>query len=451
MKKILPFILPVLGILLLVWVYLPGDIPIKFNYGALQIDTSIQKPVLSFQNDRGEFRREFDLKLGLDLKGGTSLTFEADTTQVPSANLQDSLESARDIIERRVNMYGVSEPNVRTVKSGDIYRIVVELPGIDDPTEAVQLIGSTAQLRFRESTVSPTLSTDSAAFLFPEFETETTLTGEDIRKASVMYSQETGEPLVQLDFDGEGAQEFADITKRNVGKQVAIYLDEMLLSAPVVQQPILDGTAVITGSYTIEDAKQLAVAINSGALPLPISLVEQQSIGPTLGQMEVQASLIAGSIGLLAVAVFMVTVYGRLGLIACGALILYGLITLALFRVIPVVLTLPGIAGFILSIGMAVDANILIFERIKEELRKGRSFDAAVRDGFGRAMDAIKDANITTLLVGFILYNPLNWEFLPQFGLIRGFAVTLIIGVFVSLFTGIFITKRLINLFYKIQ
>jgi preprotein translocase subunit SecD len=217
----------------------------------------------------------------------------------------------------------------------------------------------------------------------------------------------------------------------------------------VVQQPIVDGNAVINGSFTVDDAKKLALSINSGALPLPIKLVEQRNIGPTLGASEVQKSIIAGAVGLLMVMVFMIAYYGRLGLIACMALIIYGLISFALFRAIPVVLTLPGIAGFILSIGMAVDTNILIFERIKEELRKGVEFNVAIRLGFGRAIDAIKDANITTLIVAFILFNPLNWDFLPQFGLVRGFALTLAIGVATSLFTGLIITRRLIDIFYK--
>jgi preprotein translocase subunit SecD len=265
----------------------------------------------------------------------------------------------------------------------------------------------------------------------------------------VVFSHETGEPQVQLEFTPEGAQKFADITRRNVGKPVGIFLDQMLLQAPIVQQPILNGNAVISGNFTVEDAKRQVVAINSGALPVPIALVEQRSIEPTLGQREVTMNLFAGIIGILIVMLFMILYYGRLGLIACGALLIYGLVSMAIFRAIPIVLTLPGIAGFILSIGMAVDSNILIFERIKEELRKGREFNNAVRLGFGRAMDAIKDANITTLLVAFILFNPLNWEFLPQFGLVRGFALTLAIGVLISLFTGIFITRRLIRIFYK--
>lgn len=450
MKKIFPYFLPIFGILLLLWINLPVAIPIQFDYGALKIDTTLQRPQLTIKQDNGRIIvRDFALVQGLDLQGGTRLVFEADTKAVSSADIEPALESARDIIERRVNLFGIAEPSVQTVKSGEVYRIAVDLPGVENATDAVDLIGSTAQLTFREqATQSAQIATDGA--MIPQFLEESLLDGGDVKKASLVFSQETSEPLVQLEFTKEGTKIFADITRRNVGRPVAIFLDDIFLSAPVVQQPILDGTAVISGQFTVEAAKELSVAINSGALPLPIVMVEQTSVGPSLGVQEVTLSLFAGIVGLIMVMLFMILYYRKLGVIACAALLIYGLITLAIFRLIPIVLTLPGIAGFILSIGMAVDANILIFERIKDEQRKGRAFDSAIKVGFGRAMDAIKDANITTLLVAFILFNPLNWEFLPQFGLVRGFALTLAIGVIISLFTGVFITKRLITTFYKL-
>jgi preprotein translocase subunit SecD len=301
-------------------------------------------------------------------------------------------------------------------------------------------------LTFREEKILDDKSASPTATLV-----ETKLTGTHIKKASVDFNQQDGKPQVALSFNDEGAKLFGEITQRNVGKPLAIVVDNSLISAPTVQQAILDGNAVITGNFTVDEAKKLAISINSGALPLSIKLVEEKNIGPTLGANEVKKSVYAGGIGLSAVLIFMVLFYGKLGLIASLALIIYGLISYAIFRTIPVVLTLPGVAGFILSIGMAVDSNILIFERIKEELRKGREFDIAFRLGFGRAIDAIKDANITTLLVSFILFNPLNWEFLPQFGMVRGFALTLAIGVATSLFTGVVITKRLISMFYKVK
>ena len=252
-----------------------------------------------------------------------------------------------------------------------------------------------------------------------------------------------------MEFTKEGAKLFEEITGRNVGKPLAIFVDKFLISAPIVNQKITGGKAVITGNFTVKEAKKLAISIRSGSLPVPLKLVKQTRIGPTLGKIEVEKSFKAGIIGLLSVALFMILYYGRFGVVAVIALLLYGLITFAIFRIIPVVLTLPGIAGFILSIGMAVDSNILISERIKEELRKGKPLDIAINLGFGRALDAIKDANFTTLAVAFILFNPLNWSFLPQFGLVKGFALTLGIGVLVSLFTGVFITRRLLKFFIK--
>lgn len=439
--KYISYTLILLTAILVLWIDLPRTIPIKFAVFGQSIDTEIQPLVINIQGERFRYFKEFKTQLGLDLKGGSHLVFEADTSGTKQSDLEDVLNASRDVIERRVNMFGVSEPVVRTIKSGDIYRISVDLPGVYDVAQASALIGQTAQLQFK---------TQQSEEVVEGKDTEITkLTGKDVKKATVTFDPQTGQPQVALEFTKEGGKMFAEITKNNIQKQVGIFLDDVLISAPTVQQEIRDGNAVISGSFTTDDAKQLAVAINSGALPLSINLVEQRSVGPSLGAIEVQRSVTAGVVGLGMVMIFMVAYYGRLGMIANVALMIYGLITFAIFRAVPIILTLPGVAGFILSIGMAVDSNILIFERMKEEKRKGKSFDAAIRLGFGRAIDAIKDANVTTLLVAFILFNPLNWEFLPQFGLVRGFALTLAIGVATSLFTGIVITRRLIQIFYK--
>jgi len=371
---------------------------------------------------------------------------------LPAADRADALASARDIIEKRVNFFGVTEPNVQTAKSGNSERIIIDLPGIENVQEAVALIGQTAQLSFNEeATVSAAVATQTP--VFARLTQQTGLTGKHVKKATVQFGSgdgtQAGSPSVGLKFNSEGAKLFEEITRRNVGKPVGIFIDKALISAPTVQQEIIGGEAVITGQFSIDEAKNLAVAINSGALPVSINLIEQRNIGPTLGKQSIEKSIVAGIIGLSTVILFMIIYYGRLGLIAAAGLLIYGLISYAIFKAIPVVLTLPGIAGFILSIGMAVDSNILIFERMKEESRKGKNFDIAFRLGFGKAIDAIKDANIATLLVAFILFNPLNWDFFPQFGLIRGFALTLSIGVITSLLTGIVITKRLIQTFYK--
>lgn len=440
--KILKILITVLLFLFIIWI----DLPENFHL----VNYTINPPVISVELFGFKIRKEFKTHLGLDLKGGSHLVFEADTSKVAPSDLQDALNSARDIIEKRINYFGVSEPVVQLLKSGDKYRISVDLPGITEISQAIALIGKTAQLSFKEeATVEAKVATTTP--LLARLTKDTGLTGKHIKKAQVTFDPQTGKPQVALSFNKEGVKLFSEITSRNVGKPVAIVIDGILISAPTVQQPITDGNAVITGNFTINEAKKLAIAINSGALPLPIKLVEQRNIGPTLGENEVKKSVYAGVVGLLMVLFFMVVYYRKLGVIASIALIIYGLISLAIFRLIPVVLTLPGVAGFILSIGMAVDANILIFERIKEEQRAGKEFDIAIKLGFGRAIDAIKDANITTLLVAFILFNPLNWEFLPQFGMVRGFALTLAIGVATSLFTGVVITKRLIAMFYKLR
>ena len=422
----------------LIWVDLPYNIKTKY-----ELPSKIDVNIFGLN-----IKKEFNTKLGLDLKGGSNLIFEADTSKVRREDLTDALNSARDVIERRVNFFGVTEPQIQTIKSGNVYRLSVDLPGISNYEEAIKLIGQTAQLTFKELPDGKIATTTP---IFVQLTKNTGLSGTHILKSTIEFDSQTGKPQVGLKFNKKGTDLFAAITKRNIGKPVGIFIDNMPLTTPTVQTEILDGSAVITGTFTTDEAKKLTIAINSGALPLPIKLVEQKNIGPTLGDIEVKKSVYAGTVGLIMVLLFMIICYGRLGLIASLALIIYGLISLFIFKAIPVVLTLPGIAGFILSISMAVDSNILIFERIKEEQRKDKSFDIAVRLGFGHAIDAIKDANITTLIVAFILFNPLNWEFLPQFGIVRGFALTLAIGVATSLFTGVVITKRLITMFYKVK
>ncbi len=446
--KIIKYFLLILLFGLVIWIDLPENYPVNMNVAGKKIQFVLGPPVITWTQNGQVVKKEIKTNLGLDLKGGSHLVFEADISKVKAEDLSDAISSARDIIERRVNLYGVSEPVVQTIKSGSIHRISVDLPGIEDVSEAVGLIGQTAQLTFKEEGNFDEKIATAAPDIY-KLNKDTGLTGKHVKKSTVTFNPQNGQPQVSLEFTPAGAKIFADVTKRNIGKQVGIFVDYFPLSAPVVQQAITDGNAVISGSFTVDGAKQLAIAINSGALPVPIKLIEQRNIGPTLGAAEVNKSIVAGMAGLAMVLLFMILYYGRLGIIASMGLIIYGLISFAIFRLIPIVLTLPGIAGFILSIGMAVDTNILIFERIKEEVRKGKNTDIAIRLGFGRAIDAIKDANVTTLIVAFILFNPLNWEFLPQFGLVRGFALTLAIGVATSLFTGIVITKRLIKWFYK--
>ena len=436
--------------LLALLIDLPRQIPINLSLGSRNISTSIRRPTFELNLGPIHWRRELDIRQGLDLKGGAHLVFEADMGAIIESDREDSIKGVREIIARRIDLYGVSEPLIQTSSDGDRYRIIAELPGVKNTKEAIDLIGQTAQLDFREEPNEPQAASESGGSQpsILDFQ-KTDLTGKDLAKAQVEFNQSgTGAPVVALGFTDEGKDKFGELTKRNVGKRLAIYLDEMLLTAPVVQQPITTGDAVISGDFTVNEAKNLAIQLNAGALPVPVTVVEERTVGATLGQDSVFRSLRAGIIGLGLVILFMAAYYGRLGAIADLALIVYGLLTLAMYKLIPITLTLPGLAGFILSVGMAVDANILIFERMKEEERSGKPWRTAMELGFGRAWDSIKDANVATLMTAFVLLNPFEWSFLPTSGLARGFALTLAIGVLTGLFTGIVVTRTFLRVLY---
>lgn len=511
----------------------------------------------------GNFKRDLNVRLGLDLKGGSMLLYQADTSQVGDQDKQTAVDGVRDVIERRVNAYGVSEPIIRTMKSGDSWRISVELAGITDVNEAIKLIGETPTLEFKEETVPVPLTDEEkkqaeeenaavkqlaqevlqkalngedfatlantysedpsniidsttnekaggdlgfaqkgsyvATFddvlftkmkdneMYPELVesefgyhiikrtasqtidqngeqieqvrashillrtksttessindpyTSTGLTGKNLRRAEVQYSQTTSEPEVSLQFDDEGAKLFSELTQKNVGKTLAIYLDGVPISTPTVNTAITNGQAVITGSFTIDEAKELAKRLNSGALPVPITLIQQQTVQASLGEQSIYRSFFAGALGFILVALFMIICYRLPGLLAVIALSIYTLIILALFKIWPVTLSLAGVAGFILSIGIAVDANILIFERTKEELRAGAPLLRAIETGFERAWASIRDSNVSSIITSLILI----W-FGTSF--IKGFAVTLIIGILVSMFSAITITRTFLRL-----
>lgn len=415
----------------------PKNYPLSFNIFGKQVSFSISSPSIHLTKPF-VFDRELVIKQGLDLQGGTEVTLKADMSNVEPADRQDALDSAKEIIARRVDLYGVAEPSIKTIVSQDDYRIAVALPGVSNPDEALNLIGQTASLDFYDMPVA----TDSPTYndLKP-----TGLTGKDLKKTSVGFDSQTGKPQINLQFTQEGGKKFGEITTRNIGKPVWILLDGQVLTYPTVQQAILDGNAVINGDYTIEEAKNMVITLNAGALPVPIEIIEQQNIAPTLGAQSVSKSIQAGLVGLSLVALFMVMNYGWLGFIADIGLIIYGLLTLAVYKLVPITVTLPGLAGFILSIGMAVDSNILIFERMKEEMRKGNDWSRSMELGFGKAWDAIKDANIATLITTFVLFNPFDWTFLNSSGMVRGFALTLFLGIAISLFTGIFVTRNLLR------
>lgn len=490
----------------------------------------------------GSYRRDISLRLGLDLQGGTSLVYQADVSNIPDADRSSALSGVRDVIERRVNAFGVSEPSIQTSQVSGQYRVSVDLAGVKDINQAIKLIGETPLLEFREAgglpddqakkkaeevvaklqdpkadfaALAKQYSDDQSAQInggdlgfskrsqfVPEFDTvlfdnlkigqttpapiktqfgyhiirklaerqvddngqkvtevhgahilvmttegaaatgsfkQTGLTGKQLKRADVAFDPQTGAPQVQLQFNSEGTKLFAELTKRNVNKVVAIFLDGAPISEPMVNEEITSGTAVINGNFTLKDSKELAQRLNAGALPVPITLISQQNVGASLGQQSVERSLVAGLIGLVLVALFMIIYYRLPGVIAVIALIIYSLLVLAIFKLWPVTLTLAGIAGYILSIGMAVDANILVFERTKEEIQDGRPLRSAIDAGFKRAWLSIRDSNVSSLITSFILI----W-----FGtsLIKGFAVTLTIGILVSMFTAITVTRTLLFL-----
>ncbi len=393
----------------------------------------------SYQANQGHYA----FKLGLDLSGGTELIYDADVTKVPAANVSDSLTALQSVIERRVNAFGVSEPVVQLEQGGALgngtHRLIVDLPGVTDVNQAIKSIGETPTLEFKlvkpgfeASTTNADGTVNNNAFV------DTGLTGEYLSSASLQFGNGTGvaatAPVVQVNFNQQGAKMFADITDANVGHALGIFLDGQLISAPTIQQKIDGGTAVISGNFTADTAKSLATNLNLGALPVPITLDSTESIGPTLGAQALHAGVIAGVLGFIILSIFMILWYRLPGVVAVVSLFIYSLLMLTIFKVVPVVLTSAGIAAFILSIGLAVDANVLIAERMKEELAGGKETERAIRDGFARAWTAIRDSNVAHLIAAVILF----WL---GTSIIRGFALVFGLGVLISLISAITISR----------
>lgn len=392
---------------------------------------------------------KYPFKLGLDLSGGTHLVYHADVSKISQSEISNSMSALRDVIERRVNIFGVSEPVVQVQDGGfsnaGEERLIVDLPGVTDVSKAVDMIGKTPLLEFKTENPnknepqSATVGADGVLKLdVPEPYVNTELTGQYLEKAILEFDQTTGSPVVSLQFNPEGSALFEKITRENIGKSVAIYLDGQPISTPTVNEAITGGKAQISGNFKPEEAKLLVGRLNSGALPVPINLISTQTIGPTLGAQATAAGVKAALIGFLAIALFLIVWYRLPGMVAVIALSMYVAIMLALFKLIPVTLTAAGIAGFIISIGIAVDANVLIFERIKEELRLGHSISDGITHGFSRAWLSIRDSNTSSIITAIILF----W-----FGttLIKGFALTFLIGVVVSMISAISITRLFLS------
>ena len=374
-------------------------------------------------------------KLGLDLQGGVHLTYKADLSAIKPAEAGDAMEGLRDVIERRVNAFGVGEPLVQVEKSaGGDQRLIVELPGVTNVNEAIKMIGETPFLEFKTENPNAGKLTEEEKKDSSKVFVSSDLTGRYLKKAILDFNQTTFEPVISLEFNDEGGKLFAKMTKENVGKSIAIFLDGAPISVPNVREEITGGKAQITGQFTPQEAKLLVQRLNSGALPVPVSLISQQSVGPTLGEKFLAKGIMAGIYGMILVSLFLILWYRLPGLAAVLALGLYTIIILALFKLIPVTLTAAGIAGFILSVGMAVDANILIFERMKEELKKGKNLQSAVSEGFSRAWLSIRDSNISSLITAGILF----WM---GTSMIKGFALTLGVGILISMFSAITVSR----------
>lgn len=553
--------LKIIGVVILVLMAAVYDHPDIWNRGAKIINSQLAK-VSSLGGISVPSLKDRPFHLGLDLLGGSHLVYEANVSNLEGQEKNNGVEGVRDVIERRVNAFGISEPVVQTNKVGDSYRIVAELAGVKDINQAIKQIGETPVLDFRyggdETDVAAgaltpeqqkemdaynqaalkkandilaqfwksakfeelarinsedpgskdkggdlgffergamvkefdgvifdqlkvgqtyykpvktdfgyhiikktgardvvkdgktvhevsashiLIRTKSAADYADEFAAwkKSDLTGKQLKRSAVTFDPNTGFPQISLEFNDEGKKMFADLTTANVNKRVAIFLDGTPISAPTVSQPITDGNAVINGSFSLKEAKQLSQRLNAGALPVPIKLIGQQTVGPSLGKISLEKSLFAGLVGLAAVILFMILYYRLPGLIASVALLFYVVLALAVFKMVGVTMTLAGIAGFILSIGMAVDANVLIFERLKEELRVGKPLSLAVNEGFARAWLSIRDSNFSSLITCGIL----AW-----FGtsMVKGFAITLALGIGVSMFSAISITRNLLRL-----
>jgi protein-export membrane protein SecD len=397
----------------------------------------------------------YKFKLGLDLDGGTHLTYLADTSSIPAGDVPGAMDSLRQTVERRINIFGVSEPAVQVERAGFLSgeetanRLIVELPGVTDVSEAIDMIGQTPLLEFKIMTSDPTILSQVTASTTPEeyaaltdqLYTPTGLTGSQLKRATVAFDQQTGTPLVNVEFNKEGTELLTQMTSENVGELMPIFLDGAIISSPVIRDTIYGGVAQISGGFTVEEARLLVQNLNFGALPLPIELAETQSIGASLGAETLYKGVNALVWGFSLIFVFLIVFYRLPGLIATLALGMYLIIMLVLFKFIPVTLTASGLTGFILSLGMAVDANILIFERLKEELEEGSNIYEAIKESSKRAWTSIRDGNLSSLIAAVVLF----W--MSGTSLIKGFALVFGIGVLVSMFTAIVVSRTFLLVF----
>jgi preprotein translocase subunit SecD len=446
-------------ILLLFFICTLIALPDTFSLRTWGLPLDFDKKQLDFTLGEKTYSSALPLKRGLDIAGGVQLTLQAQMDGIASEDQLDALQAATEVVRSRVDAYGLAEPLIQTAVSGDDHRIIVELPGLTDIDQALSLIGTTALMDFRlqdaskAAAILATQASGSADDVLTQYLSyldsfvATDLTGTMLKKATPTFDGQTNQPVIGLQFTPEGRELFAQITQEHTGEVLGIFIDGWPVTTPTINTPILDGNAIITGAFNIKETQELAVQLNSGALPVPLNVLSQSQIGASLGDDSVQASIFAGVVGLALVCLFMILTYGPQGLIADLGLVVYAVITLALYKVMGVTLTLPSIAALLISIGMAVDANILIFSRFKEELVLGKPFARARELSFGRAWDSIRDANTITIMTALILINPFEFSFLNSSGTIRGFGITLLLGVVIGLFTGIVVTRTLMRIF----
>lgn len=420
--------LRVLFLVLLIVLALSVDWPggVKIQIPKPKVTFEKKSPFVHVTRDGNliDYSKDLNIKQGLDLQGGSHLVYSVDMSGVSEDERGDALDSLQKVIENRVNAFGVSEPTIYTGKSGDEYRLTVELAGVKDTNQAMDLIGKTAKLDFRE------MNADGTDF------TKTDLTGSDLSRAIVQFDQTTNAPQIALEFNTEGATKFAAITARNINKPVGIYLDDNLISYPTVNQEITGGRAQITGEFTYTEARDLAIQLDAGRLPMPITNIEQRTVEASLGKDSIHKSIIAGIIGVIVVSLFMILYYRLLGVFSTLGLGLYLVFFLAFVKLFSITLTMGGVAGLILSIGMSMETDVLVFERIREELRNGRDFAQASSLGFSRAWSSIRDSNAVSLIISALL--------IMAGGTVRGFAIVLALGILIGLATTFWGTKTLI-------
>jgi preprotein translocase subunit SecD len=373
--------------------------------------------------DKVLWDKDFNVRRGLDLAGGARLTYKAKTEDLSSSEASDAMKALSSNIEKRVNAFGVAEPIIQTSNFNGENRLIVEMPGVTKIEEAIDLIGKTAILEFKTIGESDYVSTG--------------ITGKDLKRADVSFD-ELGKPQVAIEFQGEGIDKFASVTEANVGKQLATFLDGEPLQIATVNEKIVGGKAVISGGFELAEAQEIAIQLNAGALPLSVELIEQREVGATLGKESIDRSFFAGVVGIIFVSLFMIFYYRFQGILSTVGLAFYLLLMVTLIKVFGVTMTMGGIAGLILTVGMTMETDILVFERIREELRKGKAFESAVRLGFGNAWPSIKDSNVVSIIIAAMLYL--------AGGTIRGFAVVMILGIAIGLLTTFVGTKTFMQI-----